>query len=750
MARTKKPRPSARDLFSRSSYDRDAPAYTAVDTGPSHTLPPVSARPSTSSTSSGDDEEGADVLREEEEREKLLAGGLFGGKGSIKIGKKVRGHRRKRSAGQVASMMGGKRLGMEAGGEYGIGDESSDGDEDERLGGAWGEKGGVKPRKPTFRKIILFTSLLLSFLVVMIFASLALSQERGAGPAMVFHNGTHAFAKTTLLISLDGLRADFLNRHLTPTLTSFINSGVSPPYMVPSFPSVTFPNHWTIVTGLYPENHGIVSNSFYDPKLKAEFYYTDPARSLQRQWWGGEPIWQTLEKQGGRAAVHMWPGSEADGHGAAVVDRFNSTERLDIKVDRILGLLDLPVQKRPQLVAAYVPDVDVSGHKFGPNTTETDNTIRDVDGMLHSLFLGLEARNLSEIVNVVVVSDHGMASTDRSRLFYFEDLMDTSLIEHVDGWPLYGLRPYPQHNLTEIYVGLKAQETPDGHWSVYLRDVDMPARYHFSRNPRIAPLWIVPETGYVIVTKKEYPPDSTEPYHPRGLHGYDNLHPLMRAMFVARGPAFQHLHGEGKEWLGLDRHSGAVTVNETLTKGAVRAGRVQPFTNVEVYRLLCQSLGIKEAASDATLVELKLVGEDEPEPEVKPGAGDDFEHTSTASTTASSSSDSSSDSSAAQEPTKSIGIQTPEPLPVRPTKISDPNAPVVTGTPQNIGISPPTPPEGEEEGGDDKGGDKTWWELLKSKAERLKGKLEGWWSSVWVDDASADADADLDDTPGPT
>jgi len=595
----------------------------------------------------------------------------------------------------------------------------------------------VKPRKPTLRRIILLTSLLLSFLVVMISASLALSQGNAAGPATVFNNGTHAFAKTTLLISLDGLRADFLSRHLTPTLTSFINSGVSPPYMLPSFPSVTFPNHWTIVTGLYPENHGIVGNTFYDPKLKAEFYYTDPARSHQQEWWGGEPIWRTVEKQGGRAAVHMWPGSEADGQGAAVVDRFNSTEKLEKKVDRILGLLDLPAHERPQLVAAYVPDVDVIGHKFGPNTTETDDAIRDVDGMLHSLFLGLESRNLSEIVNVIVVSDHGMASTDKSRLLYIEDLLDPALIEHIDGWPLYGLRPFPQHNLTDIYHTLKAKETSNGPWSVYLRDVDMPARYHFSRNPRIAPLWIVPETGWAIATKKEYPPDSKEEYQPRGLHGYDNLHPLMRAMFVARGPAFQHLHGEGKEWLGLDRHSGAVTINETITKGAVHAGRVQPFTNTEVYRLLCHSLGVKESVSDATLEKLELIHEDEPEPEVRPGAGDESEHdiASAASTTTT--------SSAIEESTKNIGIQTPEPAPERPTKISDPDAPVATGTLQDIGISPPTPPEGEREGGGNKKeGEETWWELLRSKAERIKGKLEGWWSSVWVD-------GDSDDTPGP-
>jgi predicted AlkP superfamily pyrophosphatase or phosphodiesterase len=365
-------------------------------------------------------------------------------------------------------------------------------------------------------------------------------------------NGTALFAPTTILISLDGFRADFLNRGITPRLNSFIAEGVSPIYMSPSFPSVTFPNHYTLVTGLYPESHGIVGNTFWDVELQEEFFYTNPLAMLPK-WWGGEPLWATAENQGIRTAIHMWPGSEAHilGVEPAFLDKFNAEEPLANKVDRILGLIDRPGQEsemaevidmRPQFIAAYVPNVDQDGHLYGPNSTEMRKTISDVDTMLDNLFHGIEARNLTSIVNVVVVSDHGMATV--SNLIQLEDILDTSLIGHTDGWPLYGLRPKDPTHLQGLYDTLKAASPANGNYEVYLRDKDMPERYHFSKNERIAPLWIIPRAGWAIVTKDEFDIVEAEEkdlvYHPRGLHGYDHEHPLMRAIFIARGPAFPH------------------------------------------------------------------------------------------------------------------------------------------------------------------------------------------------------------------
>lgn len=413
-------------------------------------------------------------------------------------------------------------------------------------------------RKKRWRRWCFIHLLIAVGFSILVLGAWKLSLNRKAGVKAnqeMKSNGSALFAPTTILISLDGFRADFLKRGITPRLNSFIQEGVSPAYMLPSFPSVTFPNHYTLVTGLYPESHGVVGNSFWDVELQEEFYYTNPL-AMQAKWWGGEPLWVTAENQGIRTAIHMWPGSEANimDVAPAFLDKYNGKEPLPNKVERILGLLDRPgmenelaevMDMRPQLIAAYVPNVDSDGHLYGPNSTEIRTTINDVDTMLDQLFQGLDARNLTDIVNVVVVSDHGMATTDTSRLIQLEDIIDTSLIEHIDGWPLYGLRPKDPGHLHGLYDVLTAEAAKNPNFDVYLRDLNMPERYHFSKNERIAPLWIVPKTGWAIVTREEFSiaeaKEKGEVYHPRGLHGYDHEHPLMRAIFVARGPAFPHV-----------------------------------------------------------------------------------------------------------------------------------------------------------------------------------------------------------------
>jgi predicted AlkP superfamily pyrophosphatase or phosphodiesterase len=412
-------------------------------------------------------------------------------------------------------------------------------------------------RGRSWRRWLFIHSLIAIGFAILVLAAWKLSKGRKSSSSK-FHmtsNGTALFAPTTIIISLDGFRADFLQRGITPRLNAFVKEGVSPKWMLPSFPSVTFPNHYTLATGLYPEAHGIVGNTFWDPELKAEFHYTDPARSLDSKWWGGEPFWVTAEKQGVQTAIHMWPGSEAHilSKEPTFVDKYNGKEELDSKVSRILGWLDMPGKEsgsvtakevRPQLIAAYVPNVDGDGHKYGPNSTEIRTTIQQVDTMMDQIFKGLDERNLTNIVNVIVVSDHGMATTDTTRLLQLEDLVDTSKIEHIDGWPLYGLRPKNPDDLQGLYDGLAEKAKSNPNFEVYLRDVNMPERYHFSKNDRIAPLWIVPKTGWAIASKEEFDVEEAKKenlvYHPRGLHGYDHEHPLMRAIFIARGPAFPH------------------------------------------------------------------------------------------------------------------------------------------------------------------------------------------------------------------
>lgn len=393
--------------------------------------------------------------------------------------------------------------------------------------------------------------------------------------------------------------------------------------MTPSFPSVTFPNHFTLVTGLYPESHGVVGNSFWDIDLKEEFYYTDYSRSMQPKWWRAEPIWETAENQNVRTAIHMWPGSEANigNRQPAYIDKFNATELLSSKVDRMMELLDKPgptrrglgkrqggehdaesseglsstSDMRPQLIAAYVPNVDADGHKFGPNSTEIRKTIEDVDAMLEQLFESLEDRNLTDIVNVIVVSDHGMATTSTSRLIQLEDLIDVDLIEHIDGWPHYGLRPKDEADLPRLYDQLVKESSEREGFDAYLRDQNMPERYHFQHNDRIAPLWVMPHTGWAIVTKDEMnvaqAQSSGEVYHPMGVHGYDHEHPLMRAIFVARGPAFPHEPGS----------------------------KMKVFQNIEVANIVCDSVGVKPHPNNGTLrLPLKPEGVHAPDHPEKP------------------------------------------------------------------------------------------------------------------------------------
>ncbi|KAH6887999.1 alkaline-phosphatase-like protein [Thelonectria olida] len=618
--------------------------------------------------------------------------------------------------------------GMKEGSSTGESSERDDSDEMDRF-----QLNMIaEARKRSWRRWVFIHALIAIGFAILVLGAWKLSKNRKSAhikPAMV-SNGTALFAPTSLIISLDGFRADFLQRGLTPRLNAFVKEGVSPKWMHPSFPSVTFPNHYTIATGMYPESHGVVGNSFWDPHLEAEFYYTDAARSLDPKWWGGEPFWVTAEKQGVRSAIHMWPGSEAHvlHTEPSIMDKFNGKETLDNKVARIFQFLDMPgfedktvdvKDMRPQLIAAYVPHVDSDGHKYGPNSTEIRDTISKVDNMLDKIFAGLEERNLTDIVNVIIVSDHGMATTDVTRLIQLEDLIDIDKVEHNDGWPLFGLRPKNPDDLQGMYDELAEKAKTNPNIEVYLRDVNMPERYHFSKNDRIAPLWVIPKTGWAITTKKEFDvKDGLEKglvYHPRGLHGYDHEHPLMRAIFIARGPAFPHPANS----------------------------RVDVFQNIEVYNMLCDSVGIEPAANNGTLrLPLKPVGlhesEDTPEEPEDPVTSSKPQPTTEPVRP-----------TVPEKPTKpaqplrpSVPIKPSDParptIPEKPEKPKEPSQPVepsqasASSNPSKPAKpAEPTSGSGDSNNGGNKGDDKedegkdSWWDWITHKVEKVWHKITG-------------------------
>ncbi|KAL4874060.1 hypothetical protein BDV12DRAFT_181924 [Aspergillus spectabilis] len=596
---------SRRDLLSPRDYDDDAESLRS----------PLSEQDSDSEddkflarsrTTLELAEHDRTVLDDEEETEKLLTRTgpthdlrrLFSpNRSNVRIGKKEEARRQRRKERREARKARRERQHGHGDGEmYEMeeghrDDESSllsasSSDLDERIKEQYAD---VQDRqKVSWRKLTLvFSAIFVLFLILLLGAYKASAGFRASHSKSLLSNGTALFAPTTILISLDGFRADFLNRGLTPTLNAFVADGVSPRYMLPSFPSVTFPNHFTLVTGLYPESHGIVGNTFWDPVLQEQFYYTHPAVSMQPKWWNAEPLWMTAENQGVRSAIHMWPGSEAHIGGVepAYLDAYNGSEALFRKTKRILELLDLPGLEaespsgpsRPQFIAAYVPNVDADGHKYGPNSTEIRSTISQADDMLADLFFGLQERNLTDVVNIVIVSDHGMATTSTERLVQLDDLIDLDLTSHIDGWPLRGIRPKRPEDLKTLedqltLVASKYSEAIE----IYTRE-NMPDRYHFKNNDRIAPLWVIPKTGWAIVERPDFDVKTAlqngDVYRPRGVHGYDHEHPLMRAIFIARGPAFPHPPNS----------------------------RVDVFQNINVYNILCDSLGINPHPNNGTL-----------------------------------------------------------------------------------------------------------------------------------------------------
>lgn len=374
---------------------------------------------------------------------------------------------------------------------------------------------------------------------------------------------------TVILISLDGFRSDYLEKYAPPNLKALARAGVQAKWMTPSFPSKTFPNHYTIATGLYPQHHGIVENSVFDKSFNAVFGMGNRKEVQNGRWWLGEPIWITAEKQGQKSAPFFFPGSEAEieGRRPAYWKPFDDKMPNDDRVNTVLSWLDLPLAERPTFLTLYFSDVDEAGHRFGPDSAQTRDAVLKVDKDIGRLIAGLQKREVFTLVNLIVVSDHGMAAVNLGNAVVLDDLFDTNLAERVL-WAQEIVSIFPKEgNEDAIYAKLKAKLPP--HAKIY-RKSEVPARYHYSDSPRIAPLLVLPDEGWIVTSRARFvhmklAGDTTGT---RGEHGYDNQLPSMRAIFIAQGPAFK------------------------------RGVLIEPFPNVDVYNLMTSILGLKPAPND--------------------------------------------------------------------------------------------------------------------------------------------------------
>ncbi|AGO12310.1 AaceriAEL050Cp [[Ashbya] aceris (nom. inval.)] len=447
----------------------------------------------------------------------------------------------------------------------------------------------------TLVPIAVLTALLPVYLTILgpwiKFAKLAPTEP--ASPPL-WSNGTHEFAGLTLMVSIDGFHPSYINKESTPFIHelysgSYDKSGVlTTPYMRPSFPSETFPNHWTLVTGKRPGHHGIVGNVFYDDELKKEFVFVDSPQD-PAFWKGADPIWFTAQQSFGisefSAAVHFWPGSEtvyeADdperiARTPRYVDKYDGQESMDHKLNRLFEFIDMPLGQRPGLILSYVPEVDSVGHQFGNAWTNPvlHKALRDTDNFIRRLFEGLDQRNLTSFANTVIVSDHGMAKLNwTADVLFLEDVLsvdEVSRLERIGGHVNCGI--YPKDNDDVVYFHQLLKERLEGlPYDVYLRE-QLPPEYELQGHydQRLAPLWILARPGKYIMDNRR----TSMPNEIFGMHGFNNSHVDMRATFIGVGPFFGR-------------------------KG--RTSYLAPFDNIEVCQLVSDVIGLaKPADTDAT------------------------------------------------------------------------------------------------------------------------------------------------------
>lgn len=385
-------------------------------------------------------------------------------------------------------------------------------------------------------------------------------------------------AQRVLLISFDGFRADYLERAGAVRLRQFAARGTRAVRLVPVFPSKTFPNHWSIVTGLRPEEHGIVANAMVDPVL-GTFRTSDSLAQRDVRWWGGEPIWATAQRQGLRTASLFWPGSEAPIGGRT--QAWWSPYRHDLpraeRVRRVLEWLALPADSAPALITFYFADLDDAGHGFGPASPQVDSAIAKVDSALGALVDGITRLGLEDVVNVVIVADHGMSATSRDRVIVLDDLIDLSAVDVVDWTPVAAIVPRAGEE-ERVYGALRGKHP---RLQVF-RKGEVPARWHFNAHPRITPIVAVADDGWTIASRAQLTrwlaADSAQRRDGTGgAHGYDPALPSMGAVFVAAGPG--------------------------IAQGRV----VPPFSNIHVHALLAHLLGVRPAPGAGSLDSVRRV-----------------------------------------------------------------------------------------------------------------------------------------------
>ncbi|XP_042537712.1 ectonucleotide pyrophosphatase/phosphodiesterase family member 3 isoform X1 [Dipodomys spectabilis] len=373
-----------------------------------------------------------------------------------------------------------------------------------------------------------------------------------------------------ILFSMDGFRAEYLDtwNTLLPNINKLKTCGIHSKYMRAVYPTKTFPNHYTIVTGLYPESHGIIDNNMYDVHLNKSFSLSSVEKN-NPAWWQGQPIWLTAIYQGLKAAAYYWPGSDVAVNGSfpTIYVNYSSSVPYEKRISTLLKWLDLPKAERPNFYTIYVEEPDSAGHKSGPVSARVIKALESVDNAFGMLMEGLKQRNLHNCVNIILLTDHGMDQTYCEKVEYMTDYFPRINFYMYQGpAPRIRSQKVPEDfftfNSEEIVRNLSCRK-PNQHFKPYLTP-HLPKRLHYAKNVRIDKVHLMVDRQWLATRSK------SSSYCGGGNHGYNNDFKSMEAIFLAHGPSF-------KEKI-----------------------EVEPFENIELYNLLCDLLRIQPAPNNGT------------------------------------------------------------------------------------------------------------------------------------------------------
>ncbi|MEN8118722.1 MAG: ectonucleotide pyrophosphatase/phosphodiesterase [Bacteroidota bacterium] len=371
-----------------------------------------------------------------------------------------------------------------------------------------------------------------------------------------------------ILVSFDGFRWDYCNNTFTPTFDSIEAKGVKAKSLKPSFPTKTFPNHYTIATGLYPDNHGIVHNTFFVPEKKVVYKIADRTKVQDGYYYKGTPIWNLAETQGVKSASFFWVGSEAkiQNQQASYWKEYEHNFPFEQRVDTVIKWLKLPEKERPHLILLYFHEPDSHGHKYGPDSEEMKSKIQYLDSILGYLTQGLSKLEYTDQINLIITSDHGMGAVSKEKVVVLKDNLKEKWLTRILGAnPNYNLS-YNKEYKDSVINALKKIK----HIQFWERE-DIPKRLHYGKSNRIGDISIVADSSWSIVLNKH------DKINYKGAHGYDNDNKDMHAIFYAVGPAFKD----------------AYTAPELL--------------NIDIYPLITHILGLKTNKIDGNFRRIKEV-----------------------------------------------------------------------------------------------------------------------------------------------